>query len=212
MKTELKHPYVSVISGETVTCGGNQKLHPDPAFQKDGCGVVAGTDWILYKQGRKRISQEAYQALLDDMNRIYLPYQPNHGMSGFVFAKGMNRYCRSRKLPWRFIWGVPRKRLFSSIEEMLKADLTVVLTVGPSAPWKKKTGRQLGLYQKNGQGIYAKVRSTGGHYMTVTGMDENWLQVSSWGEAFFINRREYLEYASEYSFYFYTNIFRVKVL
>ena len=209
-KVELKAPYVSVEYEDGPSYGGNQRQHPDPGFQKDGCGVVAGTDWLLYCRGKKSLTADTYHTLLNKLNHSYLPYRKGRGMSGFVFALGMNRYLRRHGRKERFRWGVPRRKLFSVIGEMLAQDLPVVLTAGPKAPWKKKSEQAVTLYQKTADRNYISKTSTRGHYMTVTGMDEQWLRVASWGKEYYISRQEYLDYARHYSFYFFTNVFSVR--
>ena len=42
--------------------------------------------------------------------------------------------------------------------------------------------------------------------MTVTGMDEDWLCVSSWGNRYYISREEYRRYVRRHSSYLFSNI------
>ena len=48
-------------------------------------------------------------------------------------------------------------------------------------------------------GMPRAAASTHAHFLTVTGIDGEWLQVSSWGHRFFISRAEYEEYVTHSS-------------
>ena len=48
--------------------------------------------------------------------------------------------------------------------------------------------------------------STKAHFVTITGMDEEWLRISSWGKEYFINRREYDDYVKTHSTWLVSNI------
>lgn len=208
MKVELKHTYLAV-KGDQVFYGGNQKMHPMKTFQKDGCGVIAGTDISAYLEGCFEMEEKDYYLKTEEMYEKFLPFRKNHGMSGFVFARGMNRYWREHQLPYHVSWGLPGFLLYNKMRKMLEQDIPVVLTVGPAAPWRKSE-QGVNLYQKTADGRYEVKKQTRGHYMTVTGMNEKWLRVSSWGEKYYIDKKEYLTYAKKVSFYFYTNAFYIK--
>jgi hypothetical protein len=45
--------------------------------------------------------------------------------------------------------------------------------------------------------------------VTVTGMDDEWLQIASWGKRYFIRRCEYMEYIRKNSSYFASNILHI---
>ena len=49
MKTvRLKHPYVAVMKEGSLSYGGNQGWLSGNLIKKYGCGVIAGTDALLY--------------------------------------------------------------------------------------------------------------------------------------------------------------------
>ena len=213
-KTELKRPWIRVRypdtgSGKDVTYGGNQKRHPVKSIQTDGCGPLAAGDLLSYLEQTGTYENAAYEQRLVEMSRSYFPYKEHHGTSGFVIAGGLNRYFRTHQLPYRAAWALPRFRLYDRMAQMLQADLPVILTVGPHFPGIPPK-HKLALYQKNTAGAYVQTNSTGGHYMVVTGMTRDWLRVSSWGEVYYINRREYLTYARRYSLFLFTNIVQIR--
>ena len=92
---------------------------------------------------------------------------------------------------------------------MLERDLPVVISVGPNLPliWQR---HKLRFYIKTPSGSYLPGPQTLAHYVTVTGMDEEWLRVSSWGRMYYINRREYLLYVKEHSAKLVSNILVIR--
>ena len=49
MKTiRLKYPYVAVMKDGKLSYGGNQSWFQGKILKKYGCGVIAGTDVLLY--------------------------------------------------------------------------------------------------------------------------------------------------------------------
>ena len=88
---------------------------------------------------------------------------------------------------------------------MLRQDIPVIMSVGPNFPklWGK---RRVRFYVRiEGRG-YIPAAAAKQHYFTVTGMDEDWLQISSWGRLYYLNRREFEEYTRRYSLDFVSNI------
>ena len=48
------------------------------------------------------------------------------------------------------------------------------------------------------------------HYITVTGMDESWLRISSWGRLYYLNRLEFEQYVKRHSAGFVSNILYIE--
>ena len=48
------------------------------------------------------------------------------------------------------------------------------------------------------------------HYITATGIDSEWLRISSWGTEYYINRKEYDEYIRKYSTAIVSNILMLR--
>ena len=93
---------------------------------------------------------------------------------------------------------VSHGRLWTGIEEMLSKDIPVIFAIGPNFPliWQK---HRLSLYKQSEGGGYVKTGSVQAHFVSVTGMDERWLRISSWGEMYYIERREYMRFCKEHS-------------
>lgn len=91
---------------------------------------------------------------------------------------------------------------------MLVHDLPVILAVGPNfpIPWKR---HKLAFYQKRGQ-EYIEACRTAAHFVVITGMCGQWLEISSWGNKYYVNMKEYEEYVAHYSCPLVSNIIYVK--
>lgn len=87
---------------------------------------------------------------------------------------------------------------------MLKADIPVILAVGPNFPIIG--GRhKINLYEKRKEG-YVTVDRISAHFVTITDMDEEWIGVSSWGAKYYINKKEYIRYVRLHSNWILSNI------
>ena len=115
MKTiRLKYPYVAVMKDRTLSYGGNQSWFQGKILKKYGCGVIAGTDVLLYLSLHKEYcrgmefkeekdingiwEEEQYQDAVKTMRRRYFPVIPGFGMPGWVLAAGMNAYFRKNRI------------------------------------------------------------------------------------------------------------------
>lgn len=196
-------------------------MWPEGSMRGYGCGVIAAADLLLYlsrcHEGCARepfpaeveLSFPVYRHLADMMNRRFLPIIPGHGINGLGLALGLNGCFVRYKLPFTASWRVSHGKLWSGIEDMLARDIPVILAVGPNFPlvWQK---HMLPLYTKNHLGAYIRVGSVKSHYVTVTGMDERWLRVSSWGQCYYIDRREYMLYVKAHSSTIVSNFLYIK--
>ena len=203
----LHKNYVRIERDGKLSYGGSQMWSLDPKVQICGCGPVAVLDTILYLTGRqdKPISLETYNQELDSLSRSYFPLIKPFGINGILLAVGMNRLLRKYDLPYRAFWAVSGKKFWPRVEELLRQDLPVIFSVGPNFPaiWRK---HRLTFYVKWPDGSYYPASSAKSHYITATGIDENWLRISSWGKEYYINRKEYDAYISKYSASLVSNV------
>lgn len=200
---ELQHPYVGVMTAHGLTFGGDQRQSRDAVLRRCGCGVVAAADLLRYL-GRfhpdcrvtvldavqeDEWTQEQYDALLRRLRLRYFPLFYPTGLNGLALALGLNRLFRRLHMPYTARWGVPRAVLFEVMDEMLRQDLPVILSVGPNFPrvWRRD---RLPM-QREGCAGKTSVRA---HYMTVTALDETSITVSSWGQKYRIRRSDYSRY------------------
>jgi len=203
----LESPIVSIVSPSGSSYGGNQRLFSDPTMRGYGCGVIAGADLLFYLAFTRpewatpytgcpkinSMSFEAYERLCSRLRRGFMPIIPRFGKTGPVLAAGLNAYFSRYRIPLHARWCILHEQLFERIEEMLSADLPVIFSVGANFPffWGK---RRVNLYKRSEEGKMLPSSGTRARFMTVTGMDENYLRVSSWGTEYFISRREYTDY------------------
>lgn len=205
MDKALSRQYISVSYGRFLSFGGNQRRAQKSITRRCGCGVIACTDLSLYVAGRRQpIPSDEYNTLAETMRRKYLPLLPRFGTNGWMLAWGMNRYFKKHGIRLRAGWGVRKGRLRRAMGEMLSRDIPVILSIGQNFPfiWRKN---RLNLYRLTDSG-YAAVSSTKAHYVTITGMDDSWLHISSWGQKYYINWDEYVEYVERHSSWIISNI------
>ncbi len=191
MQTELSRPWPRVQTGEAFSCGGSQTWFPDENFRRCGCGVIACADTLLYLRGEEAGEREAYLRYVDSLRRFF-PLVPRRGIDGVRLAIGLNLCLRRRGLPVRALWSLSRERFWKRLTAMLADDLPVILSIGPSFPrfWDADS---LTLYRKT-EGGYAPAERASAHFLSATGLDGDWLRVSSWGRELYIKRAEYDRY------------------
>ena len=217
----LKNDWIRVKTDVGETFGGNQKHCDLEILQKAGCGVIGATDLMLYlgkyhprysslefSWKKDVLKLEEYHKFTKKLWNKYLFVIPGHGMSGFVLALGMNIYFLTHKIPLFAQWGVRPRKLQQRIDQMLEAELPVILSVGPNLPffWRKK---KLNLYTKE-NGKCRIANETRSHYMTVVERKGRWLRVSSWGKEYYVDGKEYLQFMSKYSNCIMNNILYIR--
>lgn len=207
----LSKNYVQIERNGRLSYGGSQMWSPNPTVRICGCGPVAVLDSILYLTDRqdRAMSQEEYNRTLEEMSKRYFPLVKPFGINGLLLAAGMNRLLRRYHLPYRAFWAISGRKFWPRVEELLQQDLPVIFSVGPNFPavWQKN---RLTFYRKTGDGAYIPSSSAKSHYITATGIDEEWLRISSWGMEYYINRREYDEYIRKHSTSIVSNILMLR--
>ncbi len=201
----LKKEYWTIKSENTIFCGGNQKRFPDILMKRDGCGLIAAADVLGYLTDVNRVrTEKEYWNYIYSKQRYFHIIQ-GRGMPAWAMLMGVRKWCREEKLPYKIRWGcLPGKR-YQNVIKMLSQDIPVILVVGPNFP--NKFGKKcVKFYQKNESGEYIEAASTRGHYVVGLGMENGWLKISSWGSIYYINWKEFEEYASKTSFFLFTNI------
>ena len=209
---KLIHPYPATKSEKAVTFGGNQRASADPVMRRCGCGVVAVADLLLYLHRWHEecylppfrsvpmdlpLEQELYDRLLFRLRQRYFPIVYPFGTSGIALAAGLNRFFKRCGVPYRARWGVTNALFWETMESMLEKDLPVILSVGMNFPriWKKET---LNFYRICNEQA-APSHHVRAHFVVVTGMDKEWLQISTWGSQRYIRREEYDRFRRQHS-------------
>lgn len=224
MEHTLQNPYISVEQNGLSSYGGNQSWGNRRAVRKCGCGVIAGTDLLLYLHRNRpdcqaeffrgvsnsgTIPLEEYNRYVDRLCRGYLPMIPALGLNTFVLAGGLNRYFWKFHVPLRAKWGVRPSQFWRCIQDMLDRDIPVILAVGANVPfpWQQ---HKVTLYTRSKSGDYLVSCGVKAHYVTVTGLDERYMRASSWGREYYICRTEYMRYVHKHSCCFFSNIAYIK--
>ena len=187
---------------------------------KSGCGLISSADSLLYISKHMGISnyiiKDWYQNDVIDINDYaeYIWYMESTqlgvdstlGLNGYSMASGLNNYYSLHDIDLKATWGVDEYDILDKTIKMLKKDIPVTLSIGPYA---------LGLKDGYGVNFYIEDISSStpayinrpwssdkvnDHYVTVTAViidnitNKTYLQISSWGEKYFIDYDEYEEY------------------
>jgi hypothetical protein len=126
-----------------------------------------------------------------------------------MLAGGLNRYFRGHRIELKAGWRMFSFGLWETISKMLEEDIPVIFSIGANFP-KVWENQKLKLYVRLGNDTYISTTSVNAHYVTVTGMDERWLEVSTWGKRYYIDREEFTRYVRRHSCYLFSNIVGVK--
>ena len=218
--TELKHEYPRVAQADgSFSYGGSQMASPDRIMRRCGCGVVAAADLLLYLHRYHQplpllegvgetLTQGEYETLLQQLRRCYLPLFYPVGMNGLTLALGLKRIFRKNGLMLSVRWDVSEKLIWARMEEMLGRDIPVILSIGPNFPRLWKKGKET-LYRMD-SGDPRRAAEVRAHYVTVTGLDEKWLRISSWGKEYYLSRLEYERYRADFSSALVSNIVYIR--
>lgn len=202
---KIKHPFLTVNSGKETAFGGNQAWFSREFLKKYGCGIIGAADVLLCLQENERIEKTEFLKFSEHLWKYYLPVMPKYGMNGLTLMFGMNRYFGKQKLPYRCFWCFSKKKLFSRMDTMLEQGIPVILSIGPNLP-KLWGNEKLTFYRKTEKGNYVPAVKTKAHYVVVTARDHQWIEISSWGEKYYISLNEYHMYVKQYSSYIVSNI------
>lgn len=184
-------------------------------------------------QTGKQISYLYYDPYVRTINDNFTKTKRYIAVLGPLLASAVNsyasRYHLGLKAKWRL--GLSYYDMFDMIEEMLKQDIPVILSIGPNTPklWGKKGvpfyERKEIEYQETPEDTtpgkkpyYYQVKQSNinGHYVSVTGIIKDeitgqiMLRISSWGKQYYINYEEYRDYIEHYSGTFTSSIVQVK--
>lgn len=169
--------------------GGSQMWLASPLMQNCGCGIIAGLDAVMRHTGEDGITREEYLKKFDEAARyirpIMLPgkhdkprmifgkeFMGSFGVSAGRFKRGTKRYAASRGIRLKikgFIFNYENR-----VREYLKMGVPVVALL--SSPFS-----DIRIVDSNGAGGNINF-----HWVTCTGIDDKRLEVSSWGEKYYI--------------------------
>jgi len=182
----LKYPAVVQKDGR-LSVGGSQMWIEDKRLQSSACGVVAGCDIVLKKQGIDTIDRKDYMQRIAEaagyIKPVNLPFKVKPvktklGIFRGSFGVPFGRFKRGvRALAAKYNIDVRVKRFgFKKLPGYLSEGYPVTLLI--HAPF----GNVRLIPQDDGR----KTEKVGFHWVTVLGQTDEALQVSSWGRLYYI--------------------------
>lgn len=218
MRYTLRHPFwpVRLSSGEAY--GISQQWSAYPAVRSWGCGssaalMLLGYLHLYHKDSRSSPfdtlspcpDRQWCRDLLDSAGRRYFPVIPRYGMNGVSLAICLNRYFRRFRMPYTACW--KSVHVPESMVQLLEDDIPVIFSVGPDFPlfWQK---HPLDLYARRGD--ETPVQTVRAHYMVVTGMENGWLRLSSWGREYYLPLAAWEEHHKYHSGYLVDGIVQIR--
>ena len=223
MNVTLQHPLCTVVHTGGLTRGGSQMLSENDKIRMGGCGIVAAAEVLIYLcryhncDGRELLGDipftdpvpmDSYNLLLRKITASYIPLLTRSGVNGLVLTGGLNLIFLKHGFPWHGVWCMGKNSFFDNVAEQLGRDVPVIMSVGPNLPnlWGKN---RLDFYTLRQDGQCEKAAAVNSHYVIATGIDDEWIRISSWGRTFYINRKEYSEYIRRYSGSIVCNLLRI---
>lgn len=203
---ELAVLHDSYHAGNQMCFPVQKRLGQDTKLHHYGCGVIAMTDFCVYKNlVEKAEDSRAYMELIRHMERHYMHVLPGVGISPYFYVFLANRYFRARRSHYRlgriWLWGSGEqreKRLVTKIAGQLKADFPLIFAAGPvfPGPWRY---RKIPLYRLQGGHLTESGQKVKSHYMTILGLYEDqgqyYVKVATWGEIRYMRLRDYRKHA-----------------
>lgn len=169
--------------------GGSQMWAPTPLMQRNSCGIIAGLDAVLRYEGISELTMNEYLKRLEEAARFIRPanlpgkhdkpvkifgreFSGSFGVSTRRFKSGIKRLADSRGIRIR-----PKGFIFKYEDRARHyLGMGVPLVALIAAPFNN-------VKLINGNGVPFNV---GNHWVTVTGIDDRNLEVSSWGGRYHI--------------------------
>ena len=213
--------------------GGNQGWFVDSAFgnlSRQGCGVIAAVDTMLYLIGKNEAAIESYSKIVSDfcherrlsrffMKEISIRKYGNNSfaigiipiqMSGFI-NKRMKAYGIKKRFKWNGIHG--HKDMYQKMKAMISMNNPVIWSL-----YSPKRMLKLYIRTDSADGFLYSGQSVNNHYVTATAILEGYvpehprmIEISSWGKRYYIDYDEYLKYVGKSLISGYcSNIFIVK--
>ena len=172
-----------IDSSGSESFGGSQMWLPDPMLLNSGCGIIAGLDCIMRLKGEESMTREQYFERFFDAKDYIRPitvgknresrklfgkeFLGSFGVSAGRFRKGVKKLAVKEGLkvkvkPFRFRWWTKIPKYLESGDPLVMLITAPFNNVAVETPSGHKT-------------------MCGFHWVTITGMEDDTLWVSSWG-------------------------------
>ena len=187
-----------------------------------GCGLISISDILLYlaisdskydteatqfitnKTTGLVIDSCAYEIYINYMNMSYFPTLRLLGLNGLSMRNNTNIYSLMHSLDLDADWAVNIPVMKTCIAEMLDNNIPVCLAIGPGEPgisfYDQDKIDKTKPYTFVVNSYKSKVSD---HYITVTVMLEDhimkktYLEISSWGDKYYIDFEEYIDHINK---------------
>ncbi len=210
----MSDKFVRIKKDNQIYYGGDQKWFSKKRNQSMGCGIIAAANLMISigakSDQRDTMDYDEYIHLAEELGRRYIHVLPKLGINGVFLSIGINWYFRNHHIPIKTKWGTGRKKIWTEIERMLDENGAVILAIGPNN-FGMFRNKRLPLYVKRGN-TYVCETSTKAHYVSVTGIDDDYLTISSWGKKFYIHKNEFMMYVRKYSNFLFSNVLVTKTI
>lgn len=217
-----------------------EKQRKGKTIEGYGCGLIGASDILLHLMGtparvmeKKRLrgvrgqvtKKDDYSRYIEYMEKHFFHILPKLGISGILLAWNLNLYFfinrkKLRKITGAYYfarWAVWPTKILDRMKEMLSNDLPVILAIGPGMFRKNKLTLYNRIDDHSGMTIYKPVTKTKDHYVTVTGITEYpdaehkvMLEISSWGNKYYVNYHDYIDYVKRNDNFYFSNILYIK--
>ena len=204
--------FIEIKTSAHTYFGGDQGWWKDSCktFENYGCGAISMSDTELYIMKQQSITQDKYIDFVNKRFKKAYHFIIARGVPFWKMGFGFRRALRAKAIK-AFIWWAPtirKHKLLFYIEEMLSNNLPVPASY---FVFLKKHGLALYRYNKN-KNTFTYSQSINSHYFTITGIyldkesDTEYLQISSWGQCYYIKLDEWMKKRSVFSNILYYNI------
>lgn len=194
----LNDNYISVDG----SFGGSQTFFRGvPGFwnkyrDKGGCGIVALTDIVNYLSSTNTFSSKDEYMKEFKKNSLRIAWIPTkYGLSFIQQTIGLKILLSKSHQDYKCFWCLSKKKLLPRISRMLSKNIPVPICI-PNTLFKRNNIDTLPFYNED-RIIISRVK---GHFVVATGIFEDekshevYLQISSWGQKYYISYNEYMKY------------------
>lgn len=189
----LSSPNFIEISDESHTYyGGDQGWWKDASkrFESYGCGAISMSDTELYIMKERKISRDRYLNFVNKRFKKLYHFLIARGVPFWKMCLGFWRTLRAKSIN-SFVWWAPsirKSKLLYYMEEMLSKDMPI-----PASYFVFIKRNGLPLYRYNDSlNVFTYSQDIHSHYFTITGIyldsasKNKYLEISSWGQRFYI--------------------------
>ena len=232
IKHQLKQPFISIegsYGGDQGWYNTSDELSTDYIISKYGCGLISISDVILYVSNSmgiqspagnfintdelNNIPKEEYMNYIRYMDEFYFDLIRGVGLNGISMEWDFNFLCWSNNIELTADWNTDALLTQDIILEMLDNDIPVTLAIGPDDEFGVDFYNDLCFTTNDSYYLENKGKEfVEDHYVTVTGAIENRikdnviLEISSWGEKYYIDFDEYEVFVAQHSNYIFSNV------